>query len=196
MATPKLSLLLTKTSQQLSSRTSSLPTIHRLALAPPKRAFGSSGSPRLSAVPAPSQRRQHQQQRRTMASASSVPGIEHISTDKACPPAGPYSQAIRTPHAIYVSGQIPFSPLAQPVGGSIAVQTAAVIANIRAVLEAAGSNLDKVVKVNIFLADMGDFAAMNDEYVKHFTNKPARSCVAVKELPKGVPVEIECVALP
>ena len=79
--------------------------------------------------------------------------------------------------------------------GSIAAQTEACIANIRAILSAAGSALDRVVKVNVFLVYMADFAEMNGVYEKWFTGRPARSCVAVRQLPKGVPVEIECVAL-
>ena len=78
----------------------------------------------------------------------------------------------------------------------MAEKTAQIIANIRAILAAAGSSLDKVVKVNVFLTDMKNFAEMNGEYEKHFTGRPARSCVAVYQLPKGVEVEIECIALP
>ncbi|MCJ1296851.1 hypothetical protein MMC34_008419, partial [Xylographa carneopallida] len=108
------------------------------------------------------------------------------------------SQAIVTPTTVYVSGQIPATAAGDvlPSSTSIAEKTAACIANIRAILAAAGSSMDKVVKVNVFITDMANFAEMNGEYEKHFTTRPARSCVAVKQLPKGVDVEIECIALP
>ncbi|KAI9781276.1 MAG: hypothetical protein M1839_006069 [Geoglossum umbratile] len=121
--------------------------------------------------------------------------ISRISTTDACPPAGPYSQAIAAPPFIFVSGQIPADASGALVQGSIAQQTEACIGNIRAILDAAGSSMDKVVRVGVFLTDMADFAEMNGVYALHFTHKPARSCVAVKQLPKGVPVEIECVAV-
>jgi 2-iminobutanoate/2-iminopropanoate deaminase len=110
--------------------------------------------------------------------------------------AGPYTQAIATPQTLYLSGQIPANPDGSLVEGSIGDKTAACIRSIEAILKAAGSSLDRVVKVNVFLTDMDNFAAMNAEYEKWFTTKPARSCVAVRQLPKGVDVEIECVALP
>ncbi|KLU84171.1 endoribonuclease L-PSP [Magnaporthiopsis poae ATCC 64411] len=119
-----------------------------------------------------------------------------INSKDAAPPAGPYSHAIKTPSAIYCSGSIPVDSQGNLVEGTIQQKTEACIKNLRAVLAEAGSSLEKVVKVNIFLADMGDFASMNEEYAKHFTHKPARSCVAVKTLPKNVEVEIECIALP
>jgi 2-iminobutanoate/2-iminopropanoate deaminase len=81
------------------------------------------------------------------------------------------------------------------IEGSITEKTTSCIANINAILEKAGSSIEKVVKVNVFLVDMKDFAEMNEVYLKHFAHKPARSCVAVHQLPKGVPVEIECIAL-
>ncbi|OHW95668.1 protein hmf1 [Colletotrichum incanum] len=106
------------------------------------------------------------------------------------------SQAIKTPTAIYCSGQIPLTPEGNLLEGSITDKTKQCIANLKAVLVEAGSSIEKVVKVNIFLADMGSFAEMNGEYEKWFTHKPARSCVAVKTLPKNVDVEIEAIALP
>ncbi|KAI9673598.1 MAG: hypothetical protein M1817_002235 [Caeruleum heppii] len=121
--------------------------------------------------------------------------IKTVFTPNACPPAGPYSQAITTPHQIYVSGQIPALPTGALVTGSITDQTTACCRNIAAILEAAGSSMERVVKVNVFLTDMKDFGEMNGVFGSWFTGRPARSCVAVKELPKGVPVEIECVAL-
>ncbi|KAK7190315.1 endoribonuclease L-PSP [Paraphaeosphaeria sporulosa] len=95
---------------------------------------------------------------------------------------------------IYVSGCIPADATGALVTGSIATQTQACIDNIKAILAAAGSDISRVVKVNVFLTDMADFAEMNGVYAEAFAHKPARSCVAVKQLPKGVPVEIECVA--
>ncbi|KAI1637369.1 Endoribonuclease L-PSP-domain-containing protein [Biscogniauxia mediterranea] len=119
-----------------------------------------------------------------------------VFSKDAAPPAGPYSQAIKTPSAIYCSGQIPCDASGNLVEGTIGEKTAACINNLRAVLLAAGTSIQKVVKVNVFLTDMSLFAEMNEEYAKWFVHKPARSCVAVKQLPKGVDVEIECIALP
>ncbi|KAK3394825.1 Endoribonuclease L-PSP-domain-containing protein [Podospora didyma] len=129
---------------------------------------------------------------RNIANMSATP----VFTKNAAPPAGPYSQAIKTPNAIYCSGQIPCDAAGNLVEGTIQEKTAACIANLKAVLEEAGSSIEKVVKVNIFLTDMANFANMNEEYAKWFVHKPARSCVAVKQLPKAVDVEIECIALP
>ncbi|KAF4123433.1 2-iminobutanoate/2-iminopropanoate deaminase [Geosmithia morbida] len=109
---------------------------------------------------------------------------------------GPYSQAIKTPFAIFASGQIPLTPEGALVEGSIGEKTAQACKNAKAVLEAAGSGLPKVVKTTIFISDMDHFADVNTEYEKWFSHKPARSCVAVKTLPKNVDVEIECIALP
>jgi 2-iminobutanoate/2-iminopropanoate deaminase len=115
---------------------------------------------------------------------------------KAAPSAiGPYSQAIASGGLVFCSGQIPLSPKTGEVtGGDIAEQTEQVINNLEAVLEAAGSEITRVVKTTCFLADMNDFAAFNAVYAKHFTGKPARSTVAVKDLPRKVLVEIEAVA--
>ncbi|KAL6869983.1 hypothetical protein ACO1O0_001318 [Amphichorda felina] len=107
---------------------------------------------------------------------------------------GPY--AIKTPTTIYCSGQIPLTPEGVLVEGTIGEKTAQCCKNAQAVLEAAGSSLGKVVKTTIFISDMSFFADMNAEYEKWFSHKPARSCVAVKTLPKNVDVEIECIALP
>ncbi|CAI7677655.1 Endoribonuclease L-PSP/chorismate mutase-like protein [Penicillium manginii] len=111
------------------------------------------------------------------------------------PAAGPYSQAIRANGTIYVSGQIPADASGNLVEGNIGTLTQACCNNIQAIVTAAGSSVGKIVKVNVFLTDMANFAEMNATYEKFFTHKPARSCVAVKQLPKGVPVEIECIAL-
>ena len=118
-----------------------------------------------------------------------------VQTDKAPAAIGPYSQAMVSGAMVYTSGQIPLSAATGDVTGSgIAEQTEQVIRNLKAVLEAASSSMEKVVKTTCFLADMGDFAAFNGVYEKHFTSKPARSTVAVKQLPKSVLVEIEAVA--
>lgn len=121
--------------------------------------------------------------------------FQTVFTKDALPPAGPYSQAIVTAPFVFVSGQIPATPAGEIIRGSITDQTEASIANIKAVLIAAGSSIEKVVKVNVFITDMTHFKEMNETYVKHFVGKPARSCVAVKELPLAVQVEIECTAL-
>ena len=112
--------------------------------------------------------------------------------------AGPYSQAINTPHAIYVSGQLPALSTGElPSDISIGEKAGLCLKNLEAILKEAGSDLSKVVKVVVFLTDMKNFVEVNSEYEKWFsTHKPARSCVAVHQLPKGVEVEIECVALP
>lgn len=108
---------------------------------------------------------------------------------------GPYSQAIVTNGLIFTSGQIAINPESGKVEAeTIKEQTEQVCKNIKAVLEAAGSSLENVVKTVCFLKDMNDFAAFNEVYGKYFTGKPARSCVAVKELPKNVLVEIDTVA--
>ncbi|KAJ5876133.1 YjgF/Yer057p/UK114 family [Penicillium soppii] len=118
-----------------------------------------------------------------------------ISAKDACPPAGPYSQAIRANGQIFVSGQIPADASATLIEGTIGEKTQICCNNIEAILTAAGSSVSKIVKVNVFLTDMANFAEMNATYEKFFVHKPARSCVAVHQLPKGVPVEIECIAL-
>lgn len=120
--------------------------------------------------------------------------IKTVVSKEAMPPAGPYSHAVIAGPNIFVSGCIPADSTGALVTGSIAEQTAACCANIKAILEAAGVGIERVVKVNVFLTDMKNFAEMNGVYAEWFAHKPARSCVAVKELPKGVPVEIECVA--
>ena len=120
-----------------------------------------------------------------------------IITAKTAPAAiGPYSQAIVLNGMVYASGQIPLSPETNEiVNGGIKEQTGQVIQNLKSILMAAGSDLAHVVKMTCFLTDMGDFAAFNEVYAKHFTEKPARSCVAVLALPKGALVEIEAVAV-
>lgn len=118
-----------------------------------------------------------------------------ISTDKAPKAIGPYSQAIKVGDVVYTSGQIPLDPVAGViVGENIKEQTEQVMKNLSAVLEAAGTSLDNAVKTTCFLANISDFAAFNEVYAKYIVNAPARSCVAVKDLPKGALVEVEVVA--
>jgi 2-iminobutanoate/2-iminopropanoate deaminase len=118
-----------------------------------------------------------------------------IETKSAPAAIGPYSQAYVSGNLVFTSGQIPLSAESgQVVGTTVAEQTEKVIRNLKAVLEAAGSSLSGVVKTTCFLADMNDFAAFNEVYAKHFSAKPARSTVAVRQLPRGVLVEIEAVA--
>jgi 2-iminobutanoate/2-iminopropanoate deaminase len=108
---------------------------------------------------------------------------------------GPYSQGFISGNLVFTSGQIPLAPESGGVAGkTIAEQTEQVIKNLSAVLEAGGSSLSKVIKTTCFLADMNDFAAFNEVYGKYFSGKPARSTVAVRQLPKSVLVEIEAVA--
>ena len=108
---------------------------------------------------------------------------------------GPYSQAIVAGNLVFTSGQIPINPATGNIEAvTIEEQTEQVCKNIKAVLEASGSSLEKVVKTVCFLADMNDFAVFNEVYAKYFTGKPARSCVAVKTLPKNVLVEVELIA--
>ncbi len=118
-----------------------------------------------------------------------------ISTDKAPAAIGPYSQAYKVNGFLFTSGQIPLDPATGTiVGTEIAEQAEQSCKNIGAILEAAGLDFGKVVKTVCFLADMGDFAAFNAVYEKYFVSKPARSCVAVKTLPKNVLCEIEAIA--
>ena len=107
---------------------------------------------------------------------------------------GPYSQGFEVNGFVYTSGQIPVDPATGEVPEGIAAQAEQSCKNVGAILEAAGAGFDKVFKTTCFLADMGDFAAFNEVYAKYFVSKPARSCVAVKDLPKGVLCEIEAIA--
>ena len=119
-----------------------------------------------------------------------------ISTKNAPGAIGPYSQAIVTGGMVYTSGQIAIDPATgNMVEGGIVEQTEQVCKNVKALLEAAGTSIDKVVKTTCFLAYMADFAAFNEVYAKYFTGKPARSCVAVKTLPKGALAEIDTVGV-
>lgn len=121
--------------------------------------------------------------------------MKKISTNKAPAAIGPYSQAVAVNGLLYTSGQIALDPETNTfVDGDITVQTERVMQNLMAVLAEAGTSADKVVKTTCFLADIADFAAFNAVYGKYFTEKPARSCVAVAALPKGALVEVEVIA--
>lgn len=121
--------------------------------------------------------------------------MEIIHTDSAPGAIGPYSQAIRSGNLVFTSGQIPIDPTTGNVEATdITAQTHQVCRNLKAVLEAAGSGLERVIKTVCYLSDMENFAAFNAVYATYFTSKPARSCVAVKTLPKNVLVEVETIA--
>ena len=121
--------------------------------------------------------------------------LKKISTEKAPAAIGPYSQAVQAGNMLFLSGQIPIIPETGEIAqGDITVQTEQVMKNIGAILSAADADFTKVVKTTCFLADMSDFAVFNGVYEKYFTEKPARSCVAVKQLPKNVLVEVEVIA--
>ena len=121
--------------------------------------------------------------------------MKTISTTKAPAAIGPYSQAKLVNGMLYVSGQIPVDPATGEVAGSdIAAQAEQSFKNVGAILAEAGTSFDKVVKTTCFIAEMADFAAFNAVYEKYFTSKPARSCVAVKALPKNVLCEVEAIA--
>lgn len=118
-----------------------------------------------------------------------------IATNNAPGAIGPYSQGYEVNGLVYTSGQIPVNPATGEIPEGIAAQTEQSCKNVGAILEAAGSGFDKVFKTTCFLAEIADFAAFNEVYAKYFTSKPARSCVAVKDLPKGVLCEIEAIAV-
>jgi len=122
--------------------------------------------------------------------------MKYVQTDKAPAAIGPYSQAVKVNGMVYTSGQIALTPAGEMLTGDVTVQTKQVLANLTAVLEAAGSGLGKVVKTTIFLDSMDDFATVNAIYAEAFgDHKPARSTVAVKTLPKNALVEIDAIAL-
>lgn len=121
--------------------------------------------------------------------------LKKIATDKAPAAIGPYSQGIVAGNILFASGQIAINPATGEIEGTdIVAQTEQVMKNIGALLEAAGTDYTKVAKTTCFLADMNDFATFNEIYAKYFTGKPARSCVAVKTLPKNVLCEVEVIA--
>lgn len=120
--------------------------------------------------------------------------MEKIYTKNAPEAIGPYSQAIKTGNLVFTSGQIPIVPATGEIAGdTIEVQSKQVFENLKAVAEASGTTLEAAVKTVCFLADMNDFAAFNKVYAEYFTGKPARSCVAVKTLPKNVLCEVEMI---
>ena len=122
--------------------------------------------------------------------------MEAVKTDRAPAAIGPYAQAVKAGGFVFVSGQIPLAPDGSLVEGDIRVQTERVMENLKAVLEAAGSGLSRVVQTTCFLADMEDFPGFNEVYARYFTPPyPARATVAVKALPRGVRVAAACVAL-
>ncbi len=122
---------------------------------------------------------------------------EVISTDRGPKAIGPYSQAIKANGLIFTAGQIPFDPVTGLIiEGDVALQTARVLENLKAIVEAAGSSLDKAVKATVYLKDMNDFGAMNDVYGRYLQkNPPARSTVEVSRLPRDVRVEIDLIVL-
>lgn len=120
--------------------------------------------------------------------------MKKIHTDHAPAAIGPYSQAWTTAGLVFTSGQIPIDPDTGNAPEGISAQAEQSCKNVAAILNAAGSDLNRVVKTTCFLADMADFAAFNEVYAKYFTGNPARSCVAVKTLPKGLLCEIEAIA--
>lgn len=123
--------------------------------------------------------------------------MEQVSTENAPGAIGPYSQAIKAGGMVFCSGQIPIDPATgEFVSQDVTEQTEQVLKNLTAVLEAAGTSLDKVVKTGVFLADMNDFAAMNEVYARYFNaNKPARATVQAARLPRDARVEIDCIAI-
>ena len=122
--------------------------------------------------------------------------LEKISTSNAPAAIGPYSQAVKVGNTVYTSGQIALDPASGTLtGNDVAEQTEQVMKNLSAVLAAAGSSFDNVIKTTCFLADIADFAVFNGVYGKYITSAPARSCVAVKDLPKGALVEVEVIAI-
>src|SRR5271169_960140 len=123
--------------------------------------------------------------------------IETVTTDRGPKAIGPYSQAVRANGFVFLSGQIPLDPMTQQiVDGNVSIQAERVLENLKAVVEAAGSSIQRVVKTTVFLADMNDFAAVNEVYARYFvTHPPARSTVEVSKLPRNVRVEIDLIAL-
>ncbi len=121
--------------------------------------------------------------------------MEYVATNNAPNAIGPYSQAVKANGLLFTSGQIAINPATNTVESkTIEEQATQVCENLKAVVEAAGTDMSKVVKTVCFLADINDFGAFNEIYGKYFTSKPARSCVAVKDLPKGVLCEVELIA--
>ncbi len=123
-----------------------------------------------------------------------IKAMEVVSTNNAPAAIGPYSQAIKVGNLVFCSGQIPVDPATGNVPETVAEQAEQSCRNVKALVEAAGSSMEKVLKTTCFLSDINDFAAFNEVYAKYFVSNPARSCVAVKDIPKGVKCEIEAIA--
>lgn len=122
--------------------------------------------------------------------------MERVSTDRAPAAVGPYSQAVVANGMVFVSGQIPVDPSTGRIPDGIREQTHQALSNLRNVLEASGSGMDRVLRVTVFITDMSSFGTVNEVYAGFFEEPcPSRSCVAVKELPKGVGIEIDAIAL-
>ncbi len=121
--------------------------------------------------------------------------MQKIYTKKAPEAIGPYSQAVKVGNMVFTSGQIALTPSGEFLDADVKTQTKQVCENLKAVLSAAGCEISDVVKTTIFLTDINDFSAVNEVYGEYFSHKPARSTVAVKELPKGAKVEIECIGV-
>lgn len=120
--------------------------------------------------------------------------MEKVVTSNAPAAIGPYSQAMKVGNLVFCSGQIPVDPATGAVASTVEEQAEQSCKNVKALVEAAGSSMEKVVKTTCFLSDISDFAAFNEVYAKYFVSNPARSCVAVKDIPKGVKCEIEAIA--
>ncbi|KAK9448924.1 Endoribonuclease L-PSP/chorismate mutase-like protein [Limtongia smithiae] len=124
------------------------------------------------------------------------PALKIVSAAGSAAPRAPYSQAIAVNGFIYCSGQIPMKPDGEIIFNDIGAAALQCLNNLKMVLEAGGSNVNKIFKVNVYLTDMADFAAVNVVYSEFFgTHRPARTCIAIKQLPLGAPIEIECIAL-
>ena len=121
--------------------------------------------------------------------------MQKVYTKNAPEAIGPYSQAVKVGNMVFTSGQIALTPNGEFLDSDVKTQTKQVCENLKAVLEAAGAKIENVVKTTIFLDDINNFTAVNEIYAEYFFHKPARSTVAVKELPKGAKVEIECIAV-
>ncbi|WP_456470169.1 RidA family protein [Caminibacter sp.] len=121
--------------------------------------------------------------------------MQKVYTKNAPEAIGPYSQAVKVGNMVFTSGQIALTPNGEFLDADVKTQTKQVCENLKAVLEAAGAKIENVVKTTIFLDDINNFTAVNEIYAEYFSHKPARSTVAVKELPKGAKVEIECIAV-
>ncbi len=121
--------------------------------------------------------------------------MQKVYTKNAPEAIGPYSQAVKVGNMVFTSGQIALTPNGEFLDSDVKTQTKQVCENLKAVLEAAGAKIENVVKTTIFLDDINNFTAVNEIYAEYFSHKPARSTVAVKELPKGAKVEIECIAV-